>query len=161
MSGGVIADEVIVETVHRPGKVQLMLADLARARLDVHGISAYTIPGGARPVRRVHLLLDDPQEGAAVLKRAGHAVKVRAVFVVPRPALLFDLELALGKLQQAGIEVEALYATLMHSGPGFAIATDDPARAAELLADLVRAATPLEPENRPAADPGDGVEVPP
>lgn len=149
-----LVDEVTVSTVWRQGQLQDALAVLARARLEVQGLSSYVQDGSAKDQRVIRFILSDPVEGAAALKRAGYSVRVAPVLLVDRPPLLFDLELAFGKLAQAGIVLDAAYGVHGPDGPRMALVTTDPQGAEELVAEVLRPrpTTELaEPSRRPPA----------
>lgn len=128
-----LTEEVQLAIREAPGALSELFHTLAKAGVETLGVATERSLEGGRAQHRVHLLLRDRTEGAAALKNAGYAVRVRPVLYLQVEASVARLDWALSRLHEAGIEVETLYHAYAPGGPGLVLVVENPRKAAELL----------------------------
>lgn len=127
----------IIDLKDQPGTLAGMADALAQKGVNIESISAIAIGGGAT----VALLTNDEDSSRKALSEAGYTVRETEVATIALEHKPGALAAAARKLADAGINVTTVLQIPMADGKfGVAFATDQPAKARELLGSGTRAA---------------------
>jgi len=122
--------EFSVTMANRPGELATLARKMGTAGINIEALAAFSTGSGAS----LKLVVDNDATARVVLEKAGVEYEERRIV----SATLHDHPGALAQMTEAlaatGINIEAMY--LLRASPGglrFALAVDDPDKAAEQL----------------------------
>ncbi len=128
----------------RPGELARVTNILAKAKINIEGISAYA----SAAVGLMQVVVSNAQRMRSLLKRSGVAFTVQDVAVVALPNLPGALAAITAQLAASGLNITFLYGTAYgctgddesHCRCNVVISAPDPSRLREIKADILAAA---------------------